>query len=65
MGQTRLGSLALPMTARQANRSDLANVGFFRYFILTHSSQSRHDWASTFVARIGGEVQVLFFHFVP
>ena len=65
MDQARLGCFARPMAARQANRSHIANVGLFRYFVFTNCGRARNHRARTLVARISGEVQVLLFHLDP
>ena len=63
MTDTRwLGRGALPVSARQADRSHLSNVGFFRYFVLANRKPAGDDWAGTGVTRVSGEVQVLFSH---
>lgn len=59
------GRRTLPMAARQADRSNLSNVGLFRYFILANREGASNDWALTRVTRVSGEVKVLFSHWHP
>jgi len=66
MTSTRwLGGRTLPVTARDAGRSDLPNVGFFRYLIFPHAEPASNNWASARVTWISGEVKILFFHDPP
>jgi hypothetical protein len=53
---------SLPMAAREANRSYLADVGFLRYHILANRKRARDDWAGACVTRVRGEVKIVFAH---
>src|SRR5579863_4188858 len=61
-GARRLGSCTLPMAARQADRSHVADVGFFRYFVLANRQRSCNHWTLACVTPVSGEVQILFSH---
>jgi hypothetical protein len=58
----RRGRHALPVAARQANRSHWTNIRFFRYFILANRKCARDDWSGALVTGVSGEMKVLFFH---
>jgi hypothetical protein len=55
-------SRTLPMAAREADRSQLPDIGLFRYFILTHTQRASDDWTGASVTWICGQVKVLFLH---
>src|SRR5216684_5130591 len=61
----RLGYLVLPMAACQANRSYLADVSLFRYFVLTDRKRAGNNRGSAQITRVSGEVEVLFSHWLP
>lgn len=53
---------ALPMSARQADRSYLPDIGLFRYFIFPYPERARHNRAFAFIAGVGQKMEKLFFH---
>jgi hypothetical protein len=55
----------LPMTARQANRSHLLDIGLFGNFILADCKRARHDRSTTLITGVGGEMKVLLSHWCP
>lgn len=61
-GARRFGRRTLPIAARETDRSHLANIGLFRYFILAHTQRAGDHWAGASVTRVCGEVKVLFPH---
>ena len=62
---TKLRYFALPMAAREANRSDLPDVSLSRDFILADRKRARNDRTIAPVTGVGGEMEVLFSHWCP
>jgi hypothetical protein len=63
---TRRGrGFVLIMAAREADGSDLADVGLFRYFILADARRARNDRPAALITGVGGEVKVALFHRNP
>jgi hypothetical protein len=52
----------LPMSARQADRSDLPDVSFFGYFTLANRSRGRDDRSVARITSVSGEVKIVLFH---
>src|ERR1700678_951064 len=61
-GARWLGRCTLPMAARETERSDLPDIGLFRYFVFAHTQRAGDDWAGASVTRVCGQVKVLFPH---
>ena len=52
----------LTMTARQANRSYLPNIGLFGDFVFPNCNRARHNWAFAFVTSVSRKMEILPFH---
>jgi hypothetical protein len=50
------------MAAREADCSQLPDIGLFRYFVLAHTQRASDDWTGASVTWICGQLKVLFLH---
>ena len=64
-GECRISCFGLPMSARQADRSDVLDVSFFGYFIFANRSRGRDDRSVARITSVSGEVKIVLFHGGP